>query len=567
MSAAPAPAVEVTRISPNEQHDEQHEHAHDQLPQSSSLTPRPYGKVSATNQWMEGDGASNPSTNQHHQHSHLLEVVLAMKEREDRYYGLDSFVLHGSDEHDNIIDDGMIHPAWRRELVCDWIPSCVSCFELTDSPEHAASSQRMVSLAISYLDRFLATLPLQERQEQATCQLSALVAVHLARKLVCGSRYTVLPFQTLLKVINTSASSSDDKVVSPQQLAHIETQMLTNLKFTLHPPLACEYLHCFKSMMLQEKKQGSTSTLSMLAPLDCGYLEEQANTLATMAVESGGALVPVPQHVLAYTALAVMMEYTYPDSGSSADDNDDGYGTTEFKSCKSFLNDLGQTLDLRGHDINASETSSQGDSECDHIRMVRTLLWMIVLEQPAVAEKLHGKAIPLWAPVETATTFKATVLDECCPSPHSVAMLTVHDVPLTQEFPELTCAHILWWESYIVECKARLHHTKDGDDDNDHDKQQDQHRAASTSATLVRPDDEEGELHLQMQQLPAHSCIPCILSLDDLSDKEDIKVFTPEQQEGGLGAGLVCTHSKKRHCAAVPQTRHTRRRRHGKEEI
>jgi hypothetical protein len=579
-------AAEVTRISQTEQDDkdDDDEHDHEQPPRSSFHMHTPCPRASKDGdleqerltgkQWQEGDGgASNPSTNQHPQHSHLLEVVLAKKQREDRYYGIDSFVLHGSDEHDNIIDDGMIHPAWRHALVCDWIPSCVSCFDLGDgsadedeeeeggdaaaeAADAAASSQRMVSLAISYLDRFLATLPLQARQDQVTCQLSALVAVHLARALVCGSRYAVLPFQMLLALVDDSSR------VSPQKLAHIEMQMLTNLRFTVHPPLACEYLHCFKSMMLQEKKQGSTSTLSMLAPLDCDYLEEQANTLATMAVESGGALVSVPQHVIAYVALAVMMEYTYWYPSSSDE------GTAEFKSCKSFLNDLGQTLDLNvesslalyqdaafsGHDINASETSSQGDSECDHIRMVRALLWKIVLEQPAVAEKLHGMAIPLWAPAEIITTFK-TVAGECFPSPHSVAALVVHAVPLTQEVPELTCAHILWWESYIVQCKARLHHNGAGHDPQDH--------CASTASnkanpTLVIPHKQEGEL--QTQLLPAHLCLP---NLDDLAadnehehDRETNKVVVPEQDEGAL------VSMKRPRAAAPPHTRHSRRRRH-----
>jgi hypothetical protein len=421
-----------------------------------------------------------------------MEDLVAMKQREDKFYKFESFVCRKEDATSpppcsiSGFERGMLPEAWRREL-CDWISSCAVSFELNDQdPADQASSSssssstssasgttnsgaatsRVEALALSFMDRFLASLPYRARGKSKTCQVVALAAMHLAHCFASGSRYMSLPFKTLLTLVDSGSS------ITSEDLEHAHSAMLRGLRFMLHPPVAQEYLHYFKTLLCDFRHTGTSSSSYCLKPSECDFLEMQTNLMTELALKES-ALVPIPKHTVAFVALAVIMEYTFPIPTN-----------VEASFCKAFLRHLSQQHML---DLNVSsyfegasgwEAATTNTTTCAPIgtqqqghdtRIARTLLWKLVLEQPSVAAKLE--TLVLSVDHVDLNQESTTTTSEQCSSPHSVAC-----APLVQDGADASTKkvlakapsasfhdddgfnmeHLLWWESYIEDCKAHI---------------------------------------------------------------------------------------------------------------
>jgi len=423
-----------------------------------------------------------------------LKILITLKTREDCTYLFEEFVYKPhrvpdtdqtsdqtseANEANKANDDGMIPALWRRDLT-QWIHACVMNFDVPAEVE---------PLAISYMDRFLASLSPKERVRDQGALLCALTSIHLAMSISCGSGLSI-PFQTLLD--ETGATYFNSKTVMSMHV-----WILRNLRFAVHPPTTLEYLHCFSILMNQpefyiDKKSFSEDT-NMINLSMTLYLEDQANMLAGVALQSSD-FVKYPRHKVALCCLGVMMEYACM------------FETDLSNSCRLFLVKLGELLGLDIHSFmeaaeweifssqnenisrsrtllprrskSASEISCAASHhfpkvECSDIRIIRAMLWKIVLEQNPDA---NGILEDCFEPKDCG--FRPDIDDAImkknqgtCASPASVAPLkgndpysieqeSLHNPP---EFDHVKTesynrATTLIWEKYILGCKKQISH-------------------------------------------------------------------------------------------------------------
>jgi hypothetical protein len=421
-----------------------------------------------------------------------LEILLAMRQKENKQYRFKDYICEDDELNHSLESSGGKIPAGWRQGLCQWIQKCAAYF--SHGRENLALA--IEGTAISYLDRFLATLAPDTRLEDQTALLAALTAVHLARSLLCGasmspggilssqdsasshSRQAItLPFERLLQLVENSSLTAAD-------LRRTQGIMLRNLCFAVHPPLAQEYLHCYNILMHDFLRQGSIEQIGLVDPMIIDYMQHQAQILSECYMRTSFDLSSMPQYGVSLVAMAVMMEYTYHLHDLEISDL-----------CHDFLLYIGKELDLdfslflkvaswdsRGsrtaeasfdvskrsvHSKNADDTCADKSSDrcCPDIRLIRVLLWKIVLCQPAV------EAVDSKCPERSDKPSELPV--KSCLSPYSVAAPLRDFLPTerigrtgtrTQECHAKTdgddckieLSHVEWWEQYVAQFKQNI---------------------------------------------------------------------------------------------------------------
>jgi hypothetical protein len=378
--------------------------------------------------------ASERAGRQEEKHQNCLEHLVVLKNREDDHYLFSSYNSntrtrgasaspkrararpvpyagkpstgdddgHGNNGHG---DDGMIPAAWRFDLV-HWIRRCATHFDVPCAVE---------PLAISYMDRFLATLTPKERTLENGVLLVALTALHLAMSLCMGPSLCV-SFEALLEEIDSVPCGVNATTV--EQLHHF---MLGAFQYHVHPPLACDYLHLHCQLLTtsHDVNHGhghGRVTVRSSSSTGAEYLEEQGNLLANEAMRSA-EFVRFAWHTVSLCALGVMMEYEYTCTL---------FKTKPTNAYRAFLLRMGEELHIdmgsymRGaqwkdvHErteslsllsnhgpinhtharlsprlvqqvatatAHTNTSASDGDNDNDDIRIIRAMLWKILLDQ------------------------------------------------------------------------------------------------------------------------------------------------------------------------------------------
>jgi len=361
----------------------------------------------------------------------LWEIFSAMKLREDKLY-----VFQDYKNTEQTSDDlGEIPDNWRQGI-CLWIHRCVAY--LSNQNDFLASV--MEATAVSYLDRFLASLPRESRFQEDTVLLTALTGVHLARCVLGqgGTLYsashghtpkptTTLSYERLLQIVENTS-------IQPFQLRNMQRQMLCRLRFALFPPTLPEYLYCYiyflREFSLQMTTYQEDAVCFYLDSQVCDYLEKQSHALALVALRTSFELSTMPQHTVAFCALGVCMEFAQ--HALSAEMS---------AVCHSFLENFGSTelnIDVRPFQekyshSHASNDESPNQTAYSNTRFIRIMLWKIMLEMPNTT-------------FADSSQSASTKSSNFCPSPQSVAN------PLDQDFDNVE-SFVVWWERFLSSYK------------------------------------------------------------------------------------------------------------------
>jgi len=361
-----------------------------------------------TSEWTHVGFRQDISNLQKDSNWEIKEILLAMKKREDRLYLFKNYV-YAEQGVEDLADQGMIPTAWR-EALCLWIEQCVIEWNLSPSVE---------PLTVNFMDRLLASLPPSRRIDTSTCFMCTVTALHLAQRLM----HQNLPYKNLLLLVNLQ----HEKLVTPEGLP-LQDAIIRNLRFALHPPLAHEYLEAFNILL-----QGFNCKKSMyLHPRASASLRDQACSLIESAWHISD-FVPYAQHTLAFVALITLMEYTF----MSNQDNEHSASHV----CLEFMKELGSLMDLPVLLDIQDEMSSNWTFSAHHnaqdVRIIRILLWKILLDQPTVAAQLL---------LVQDQKIDMTSCPSACSSPQSV-------IECSKPEPK---SETKWWENYIDHCKTML---------------------------------------------------------------------------------------------------------------
>jgi len=134
--------------------------------------------------------------------------------------------------------DGAINSQWR-EKICEWKYQVVDHFRL---------KREIVSVAMNYLDRCLATLPAVDR---SSFQLLAMTCLYVSIKL---NHHTHLIIPGSDSTLNSLLELSRG-FFSTRDLERKELELLTRLEWHVHPPTSQFFLEHFHGMYLQALEQ------------------------------------------------------------------------------------------------------------------------------------------------------------------------------------------------------------------------------------------------------------------------------------------------------------------------
>lgn len=135
-------------------------------------------------------------------------------------------------------------PCYFRATASDQIPVFVAHYDLPSTVESAA---------LSYLDRYLASLPGSLREDDRIVLLALLTSIFLAVKLECASAY--LPVSDLIRIFQVQSVIGTDDVLK------MELHLLKTLQWKVNPPLPQQYVHLFFQLLPTDTYFGSSPYL------------------------------------------------------------------------------------------------------------------------------------------------------------------------------------------------------------------------------------------------------------------------------------------------------------------
>ena len=205
----------------------------------------------------------------------------ALINREDRLYRFQDYVLHSI--LDEKVDEtrGMIQPE-RRSLICEQIHSFVEKYGLPCNVE---------SLAISYFDRYLATMPSIARKLEKLVLITAFTSLLLALKIISSPFY-----RTSFYCLREHFDLSNLEIAA---ISMREKRMLQKLQWKTHPPLPQEYLELVFDMLPYDRVHHKH---------DCELLKQFVLQLV-LAANRSHSMMRFPTYQVIIMAMVVVFEY------------------------------------------------------------------------------------------------------------------------------------------------------------------------------------------------------------------------------------------------------------------
>jgi hypothetical protein len=147
----------------------------------------------------------------------------------------------GPDEEDRPSSSS---PCYFRATASDQIPVFVAHYQLPSTVESAA---------LSYLERYLASLPGSLREDNRIVVLALLTSIFLAVKMECASAY--LPVSDLIRIFQVQS------VIGTDDILKMELHLLKTLQWKVNPPLPQQYVHLFFQLLPTDTYFGSSPCL------------------------------------------------------------------------------------------------------------------------------------------------------------------------------------------------------------------------------------------------------------------------------------------------------------------
>ena len=204
----------------------------------------------------------------------LFETIAAMRSQESSVYKcrIDYLSSSGDGDASSSLTDVLVQPRgssskigleWR-EKICEWY------FKMAD---HFQFSREIVSVSLSYLDRYLTEeVALNKQCDDNLAQLAAMTALHLAVKLFEPRK---------LKMSSLAGLSRGS--FRTETIEWMELSMLKTLKWRVHPTTYMTFLdQFFKIFVFQNPKEQEqvdelfeiARFLTELAVCDCYFINE-----------------------------------------------------------------------------------------------------------------------------------------------------------------------------------------------------------------------------------------------------------------------------------------------------
>ena len=164
-----------------------------------------------------------------------------------------------------------LNPRWR-EKICEWYFKMVDHFDFT---------REIVSISLSFLDRFLCAQEGEERisaTEPQQAQLAAMSSLHLAVKLYEPR-----------KIKMSSLADLSRGNFTTEMIERMEQMILSALDWRVHPPTPLQFMHLFFKLLPlpDEQKQDFFELarfLTELAVCDYYFVTEMPSNLAYAAI-------------------------------------------------------------------------------------------------------------------------------------------------------------------------------------------------------------------------------------------------------------------------------------------
>ena len=212
----------------------------------------------------------------------LQNELHALMKREDRLYRYQDYIPH------SILDEkvgetgGMIQPE-RRSVICEQIHTFVDMYDLPGNVE---------SLAISYFDRYLATMPSVARNQEKLMLITAITSLLLAMKMT-SSPFSYTSFRHLRKHFHWPKLD-----IATVSIA--EKHMLQKLQWKTHPPLPQEYMELVFELLPHDLLHGNNGR-----DLFKEYVLE-----LVLAANRSHSIMRFPSYQVIFMAIAVVLEYS-----------------------------------------------------------------------------------------------------------------------------------------------------------------------------------------------------------------------------------------------------------------
>jgi len=271
----------------------------------------------------------------------------ALINREDKLYRFQDYVPH------SILDEkvgktgGMIQPE-RRSVICEQIHTFVAMYDLPGNVE---------SLAISYFDRYFATMPSVARKQEKLMLITAITSLRLAMK-ITSSPFSFTSFRRLrehfhLPKLEIAAVSITEK------------HMLQKLQWKTHPPLPQEYMELVFDMLPYELLHRNNGR---------DLLKECVLDLVLAASRSHSIMRFLSYQVI-FMAMAVVLEYNGINPTSILDILA-GYFNMNYPSTM-FSSDFSAAKTLVKR---RKSSSGKHHMEMSSWHFLRTALWQVLIE-------------------------------------------------------------------------------------------------------------------------------------------------------------------------------------------